>query len=68
VIIAEAARHLAVVQRYYPDAHTTVEAVDRHLDLFNGDHDMGSFTSPRRLVATDLRTGVTEDLLPAYRR
>jgi hypothetical protein len=35
--------------------------------LINGDRGMGSFTSPRRLVATDLRTGVTEDLLPAYR-
>lgn len=35
--------------------------------LINGDHQMGSFTAPRRLVATDLRSGVTEDLLPAYR-
>jgi hypothetical protein len=34
--------------------------------LINGDHDMGSFTSIRRMCATDLRTGVTEDLLPAY--
>jgi len=34
--------------------------------LINGDHDMGSFSAPRRLIATDLRTGVTEDLLPDY--
>jgi hypothetical protein len=34
--------------------------------LINGDHDMGSFTAPRRLIATDLRAGVTEDLLGSY--
>lgn len=35
--------------------------------LINGDHDMGSFTSIRRMCVTDLRSGVTDDLLPAYR-
>lgn len=32
--MTDAARHLATVRRHYPDAHTTVESVDRHLDLF----------------------------------
>ncbi|MFN0097497.1 MAG: hypothetical protein ACKVS7_02400 [Gemmatimonadaceae bacterium] len=31
--------------------------------LINGDHGMGSFTAPRRLVATDLRSGDQVDLL-----
>lgn len=31
--------------------------------VVNGDHDMGSFSVPRRLLVTDLRTGVTEDVL-----
>lgn len=34
--------------------------------LINGDHDMGSFTAVRRLCATNLATGETEDLLPEY--
>jgi hypothetical protein len=36
--------------------------------LINGDHDMGSFTVPRRLVVKDLRSGSAEDPLPAYNR
>lgn len=36
--------------------------------LINGDHDMGSFTAPRRLIAKDLRTGTVQDLLPRYAR
>lgn len=35
--------------------------------LINGDHDMGSYTAPRRLIATDLRNGAVMDLLPEYR-
>lgn len=44
--MTDAARHLATVRQHYPDAVTTVAAVDRQFDL---------------------RSGVTEDLLPAYR-
>ncbi|MCU0649698.1 MAG: hypothetical protein MUF00_17040 [Gemmatimonadaceae bacterium] len=35
--------------------------------LINGDHDMGSYTTLRRLVATDLATGLQTDLADAYR-
>lgn len=31
--------------------------------VVNGDHDMGSFSVPTRLLVTDLHTGTTEDLL-----
>jgi hypothetical protein len=34
--------------------------------LINGDHDMGSFTAVRRLAATNLATGQTEDLLAEF--
>lgn len=34
--------------------------------LINGDHDMGSFTSVRRLQLTDLASGKKEDLLADY--
>jgi len=30
----EAARHLRIIRQHYPDAHSTVDSVDRHLDLF----------------------------------
>jgi len=32
--MTDAASHLAAVRRHYPDAHTTVESVERHLNLF----------------------------------
>ncbi len=34
--------------------------------LINSDHDVGSFTTPRRLIVKDLQAGTTEDLLSAY--
>jgi hypothetical protein len=35
--------------------------------LVNGDHGMGSFTTLRRMLVTDLGSGVTADLTEAYR-
>lgn len=33
--MTDSARHLATVRRHYPDAHSTAESVERHLDLFH---------------------------------
>lgn len=33
--MTDSARHLATIRRHYPDAYSTAESVDRHLDLFH---------------------------------